>query len=246
MRASSLMTVGTVIGILTSAPVGAQEDLEGRWTIAVQGGTDSEISGDVIKSTTGTLLDRTVEVESQSYRNVYRPNLRGQLMIGYGVNPNQEIVARGSYYKSDAAEGQFFLVGTFEGSELFALLDPYEEYGVELAYRFYLASRTRLKSYIAPVGGVRFLDRVLISFSAPERGSGIANLPFYKSSSVGVFGADIGFTYDLGQTFYVGLEAGIRYQTKRSPSTLPPGISGMNEGGERWSAPVVVSLGFRF
>jgi hypothetical protein len=64
---------------------------------------------------------------------------------------------------------------------------------------------------------------------------------------VPVFGADIGFTLDLGSSFFLGLEAEIRYQTKLSPSDYTfPGLPGLNSGGNRWSSPVFVTAGFRF
>ena len=61
-----------------------------------------------------------------------------------------------------------------------------------------------------------------------------------------VFGLDIGFTYDLGSNFYIGLEAELRYQTKPSASTTAPGLTGINAEGDRWSAPVLAIVGLRF
>ena len=133
-------------------------------------------------------------------------------------------------------------------SDLAAILEPYEEWGVELGYLFYLAWRTRLKSFVAPVAGIRWTDRILIEqMSAADRGSFILNVPLYVASTVPVFGADIGFTFDLGSSLFLGLEAEIRYQTKLTASDSSfPGLRGLNSGGSRWSAPVFVTLGARF
>ena len=137
--------------------------------------------------------------------------------------------------------------GSVEGSDLFMQLEPYKEYGVDLSYRFYLAWRTRMKSYIAPAAGVKFLDRILIlSAFAPDRNSAIFNVPLYKASTVFVFGVDVGFTIDLGSTFYVGLEAQLRYQTSMTAAETFPGLRGINDGGDRLSAPVVLTAGLRF
>lgn len=237
----SLMVFALAAAVV--APATAQ-DLEGRWTVAFQGGTDSELSGKVISGVEGELFEQPVTIESRKYREIYNSDVRLQALVGYGVSSSGEIFVRASHYKMESPGG--VPVGTVAEDPLYAYLDPYEEWGVELGYRFYLASRTRLKSYIAPVGGVRFLDRMLLSLSAPDRGSAIFNLPMYNASTVAVFGFDVGFTYDLGSHFYIGLEAELRYQTKPAASGTAPGLAGINSEGSRLSAPVVATVGVRF
>jgi hypothetical protein len=247
MKARSSLVLVALAALLAPA-VGAQDvGLEDRWTIAVQGGLVSEVSGNVLTHTEGSLFERQVTVFSNSYRKIYETgfsDLYAGVTIGFGVTPNGEIFARGTRFNKTPVG---FFAGTVEGSDLVAILEPYDEWGVELGYRFYLAWRTRMKSYIAPVAGIRFTDRILITqMSAPDRGSFILNVPLYQASNVPVFGADVGFTIDLGSHFYLGLEAELRYQTKLSPAETFPGLSGMNDGGNRWSAPVFLTVGVRF
>ena len=61
--------------------------------------------------------------------------------------------------------------------------------------------------------GVRFVDEILVSFSALKQAVSIQNVPFSKEGAVPVFGLDIGFTFDLGEHFFLGIDTGIRYQT---------------------------------
>ena len=108
------------------------------------------------------------------------------ILLGFGVTPKTEIIVRGTFYEMKTPG---LLAGSVEGSDLFMQLEPYKEYGVELGYRFYLAWRTRMKSFIAPVAGVRWLDRILIeSAFAPDRNSAIFNVPLYRASTVFTFG----------------------------------------------------------
>ena len=127
-----------------------------------------------MKSASGTLLDRPVTIDSVRYRDVYAPDWRLQLLLGYGVGEKTELIARSTYYKSD---GTGVEAGTLGGTPLFAFFDvtEYEEVGFELGVRYYLA-QARLKSYIAPVVGVRFVDEVLVTFSAQEQGSSISRV----------------------------------------------------------------------
>ena len=245
MKARNSLVLVALAALLVPA-AGAQDiGLEDKWTVAIQGGLDSEITGDVLSDLQGSLFDREVTIFRRTWRQTYEPSFRrGAILLGFGVTPKTEIIVRGTFYEMKTPG---LLAGSVEGSDLFMQLEPYKEYGVELGYRFYLAWRTRMKSFIAPVAGVRFLERILIeSAFAPDRNSAILNVPLYRASTVFTFGADIGFTIDIGSHFYLGLEAEVRYQTKAEAADTFPGLAGINDGGSRLSAPVVLSAGLRF
>lgn len=245
MKARTWLTAAVVAASLAPGVAGAQ-GLEGRFSIAFQVGTQSEISGDLVKGVQGTLIDKPVTIEPIRYRDVYAPDLRLQGLLGYGVGEKVEIIARGTYYKADGTPVE---VGTFDEVPLAVYFEPYgayEEVGFEVGLRYYLAAASRLKSYVAPVVGARFLSEVLVTFSASEAGSSVQNVPFTEKSTVAVFGLDIGFTFDLGDHFFVGLDSGLRYQTAPSPFAASPGPAGINESDGKWSAPVAATVGVRF
>ena len=236
--------VAAAVSVLLPAATSAQ-GLAGRFTIAAQIGTQSEVAGDLLKSASGTLLDRPVTIDSVRYRDVYAPDWRLQLLLGYGVGERTELVARSSYYESD---GTGVEAGSMGGTPLFAFFNvtKYEEVGFEIGLRYYVSSQARLKSFVAPVVGVRFVNEILVTFSAQEQGSSIRNVPFSKEGAVPVFGVDIGFTFDLGERFYVGVETGIRYQAAAGQFDYLIGMTGIDDSDGRWSAPVVASIGVRF
>ena len=100
----------------------------------------------------------------------------------------------------------------------------------------------------AAVAGLRFVSELPSTFSVPAAGVVLSDVPFYDSSTVGVFGADLGFSFDFGKSVALGLETGPRYQT--GPSDLEglagTGLESINDTGSRWSMPVVATLRFRF
>jgi hypothetical protein len=245
MKARSWLAA-TVLGALLSPAASRAEGLQGRFSIVFQGGTQSELSGDLLKGATGTFVDKPVTFETKRYRDVYSPDLRLQGLLGYGIGTRIEIIARGTYYKAD---GTALEVGTFNGKQMFAYFDTYGEYeeaGVEAGLRFYIAAAGRLKSYVAVVGGARFLSETLVTFSIPDAGSLIENVPLNAKSTVPLFGLDLGFTVDLGDHFLVGVETGLRYQGAPSPLEGLPGFPQINDSDARWSSPVVASVGLRF
>jgi hypothetical protein len=256
MKVRSWLLTAAMVAVLPTVGYGA-EGLEGKFMMAVQVGTQSEVSGNLMQSAQGTLLSQPITIESIDYRDVYGPDVRYQLLLGYGVSSNSEIVARATYYKTDAAG---VAAGTLNGRPLLAFFGPrkgcretssqcedaYEEVGFEFGYRFYLASQTRLKSWIAPIVGVRFVEEVLVTFASQEAGSSITNIPFSKEGAIPVFGLDLGFSFDLGQHFFIGVDTGLRYQTAPPQFDYLLGLTKIDDSDGRWTAPVVASLGFRF
>jgi hypothetical protein len=86
------------------------------------------------------------------------------------------------------------------------------------------------------------------TFSVPAAGVVLNDVPFYDKSTVGVFGADLGFTYDLNENVALGIETGPRYQTGLSDleGLAGTGLEAINDTGSRWSMPVLATVTFRF
>jgi hypothetical protein len=243
MKARCWLVAAAVVILLPAAA--RAQGLAGRFTIAAQVGTQSEVSGDILQSATGSLFDKPVTIDSVRYRDVYAPDLRLQALIGYGFGERTEIIGRATWYE---AEWTGVEAGNLDGDALFAFFEPYnyEELGFEIGVRYYLATQSRLKSYVAPIVGVRFLHEILVSYSVQDAGSSVRFVPFSKEGAVPVFGLDIGFTFDLGERLFVGMDTGIRYQTAPGEFDYLPGLGAVDNSGGRWSAPVVAVLGVRF
>jgi hypothetical protein len=244
MKARSWLLTASLVVVLPSVGYGA-EGLKGKFTIAAQVGTQSEVSGNMLQSADGTLLSQPVSIESKRYRDVYGPDWRFQGLLGFGVTSKSEIIARGSYYKTDAAGVE---AGQISGRPLQVFFVPfaYEETGLELGYRYYLSSQARLKSYVAPIVGVRWLHEILVTFASQEAGTSITNIPFSQKGAVPVFGMDIGFTFDLGPRAYVGMDTGLRYQKAADQFDFLLGLTKIDDSDGRWTAPVTVVVGVRF
>ncbi|HET7292725.1 MAG TPA: hypothetical protein VFM88_09880 [Vicinamibacteria bacterium] len=221
------------------------EGLEGSWSVAFQGGTDLELSGSVHEGGTGTVLALPTNVEARSFGDVYKEGFRGQLEVGYGVSRAGEVFLRGSYYKMKSETLQ---VGTVAGLVLNADFAEYKEWGGELGYRHYFRVDKPFKLYVGALAGLRYVGELPSTFSVPAAGVVLSDVPFYDSSTVGVFGADLGFSYDLSQRVALGLETGPRYQTGLSDleGLADTGLERINDTGSRWSMPILATLRVRF
>jgi len=245
MKARSWLAA-TVLGALLSPAASRAQGVEGRFSLAFQGGTQSELAGDLLKGVTGTLFDKPITLDSKRYRDVYEPDVRLQGLLGYGIGERVEIIARGTYYK---ANGTALEVGRLEDAPIYAFFDPYGEYeevGVELGLRYYIAATGRLKSYVAPIVGARFLSETYVTFEVPDAGSAIRNVPLHEKSTVPVFGLDLGIIFDLGEHFFVGVDTGLRYQGAPKGADGLAGFPQIDDSDGRWSAPVSATIGARF
>ena len=242
MKARMWLTA-TVLAALLSPGVARAEGLQGHFSVAFEAGTQSILGGSLLQGAEGSLLGKPVTIESKSYRDVYAPDLRLQGTLAYGISTRMEIVARGTWYK---AEGTGLQVGTSNGNPVFAFFDPYEETGFEVGLRFYISTAGRLKSYVAPVVGARSMNEILVSFQVPAAGSALLNVPFNQKSTVAVFGLDLGFTFDLGRHFFVGVGTGLRYQAAPSQFDQLESLNSVDDASSQWTAPVVASIGVRF
>jgi hypothetical protein len=239
----TVLTAAVAAALLPGAA--SAQDLKGRWSLALEAGTDLELGGDVHDGGSGTVLGLPTSVEARSWSDVYDPSFRGQVSIGYGVGAASEVFLRGSYYKMSSETLQ---VGTVAGLTLNGDFAEYKEWGAELGYRYYLQADKPFKVYVGAVAGLRFVSELPSTFSVPAADVVLADVPFYDSSTVGVFGADIGVSFDLGASASLGLETGPRYQTGLSDleGLAGTGLERINDTGSRWSMPVVATLRFRF
>lgn len=242
MKARRIATAA-VLTVLLAGVASAAEGIAGRFAIAAQVGTQSELGGDILADGQGTIADRPVVFESVRYKDVYEPKARYQGFLGYGVSESVEMVLRGGYYKS---KGTGIKAGTLDGRDLFAFFPDYEEWNLEIAARYYIEHRSRLKSWVAPVVGLRSSKELVVSYSIPDVGTAILNVPFSNASTVPVFGLDIGVSFDLTPNLLVGLDSGLRWQGGPKGANSLPGLETVDDSTGRWTAPVMLSLGVRF
>ena len=248
MKARAIATAAVLAVLLAPSWASAAEGIAGKLAIAAQVGTQTELDGNLLASGESTLVDRPASFHSVSYRDVFASDVRIQGFIGYGVSEKVELVLRGGYYKSDGrgVEAGSLTGGTLAGAKIYAYFTDYEEWNLELAARYYIAHRSRLKSWIAAVAGVRATNNLYVSYSIPDAGIAVLNVPFNTDTAVPVFGADIGVSFDLTDNLLVGLDSGVRWQAASGDAKPLPSLSAIGASEGRWTAPVMLSLGLRF
>jgi hypothetical protein len=166
-------------------------------------------------------------------------------MGSFGLDYNKEAFATFAYNKMNATER---VTGSTGGYPLYTRFGNTSALDVEGGVRYYFRPEGPTRTYVAGVGGVRFLEDVGATIRVLELGLTLTGLEYFESSTVFLVGADTGVSRDLSDTIAIGAEVGLRYQPKPSPAPILPGtgLENINDTGGRWSLPISAFMTWRF
>jgi hypothetical protein len=239
-----LLTV-TVLLLITPVAVAHGQGVEGMRSLTVFVGTGVSLSGNAINEGVGTIEGKPAVLVEQAMSNHFSDALRLRFTGALGLDYNKEVFATFAYGKYN---GTHRIVGSVSGYPLTARFSNPDAFDVEGGLRYYLRPEGPLRTYLAGAAGLRFLEPTTVNFSVFEVGLSLDNLPYFKRSSLFIFGGDTGVSYGISNMFEVGAELGLRYQTKPAAEPLfaDPKLAGVNDTGNRWSLPISAFVKARF
>lgn len=257
---SSLAAAAAVSGLLsTSAYAGA-----GDWSFSLKGGPQFQVGGDVHDGTSAPVPDlgalnpdlagvgATLEIESRDYDDVYGTMWEIGGEIGYGLSDQGQAFALVSYTwgNGDRLQVGGAAVPALETTlPVFGDFDDFGAWGVELGYRHHFDADGNWRPYVAGRAGLQFVDSINATFTVPDAAITLADVAFYKSSTVFTGGLEVGISYAVGDGLMVGLESGIRYAGSLSDNDADIGGLGLgtiNDKGSRWSVPLLLNVSFSY
>src|SRR5262245_47928676 len=208
-------------------------------------GTGVSLSGNAINEGVGTIDGRPSVLVEQALSNHFSDALRLRFTGGLGLDYNKEVFATFAYGKYN---GTHRIVGSVSGYPLVARFSNPDAFDVEGGLRYYLRPEGPIRTYMAGAIGLRFLEATTVNFSVFEVGLSLDRLPYFKRSTLFIFGGDGGVSYDISDTISLGAELGLRYQGKPGAETLfaDPKLRDVNDTGSRWSLPISVFAKARF
>jgi hypothetical protein len=232
---------------LVLAPVAAAraQGVEGTRSATIFVGTGVSLAGDAIKEAVGTIDGKPSVIVEQALSNHFSDGLRLRFTGSMGLDYNKEAFATLAYGKYNGTER---IVGSVAGFPLLARLSNVDAFDIEGGLRYYLKPEGPIRTYVAGALGVRFLQATDVTFRVVEVGLTLANQPYFKGSTLLIFGGDAGISYDVSDTMALGIELGLRYQGKPEAERLfaDPKLQGVNDTGSRWTLPLSAFLRVRF
>ncbi len=244
MTLNRLLSVAALLLMSAVAPARAQ-GVEGTRSATIFVGTGISLAGNAINEAVGTIVGRPTVFVEQALSNHFSDALRLRGTGSLGLDYNKEAFVTLAYGKYNGTER---IVGSVSGFPLRARLSNADAFDIEGGLRYYLKPEGPIRTYVAGALGVRFLHATDATFRVTEVGLTLANLPYFKGSTLFLFGGDAGISYDVSDRAAVGIELGLRYQGKPGAEVLfaDPNLQGVNDTGSRWSLPISAFLRVRF
>ncbi|MEY2525648.1 MAG: hypothetical protein QOE73_419 [Verrucomicrobiota bacterium] len=231
-----------------------------RWYISIGAGTDFDYQGtDFFNGARALAFGGAVllDINSHTYDSVYNTNFyRIQGEFGYVLSRHLEVFGMFKYSHADSeiTSGSTATVD-LKGPVTFVLTDHWGDYsawGGELGLRyFFLPKEARFRPYVSISGGATAVDDIHL-LVVDDTGSTAFDGALYDSSVVGTVALLVGVEVAVSCHFSVGVDAGVRYETKldgNDSDLIDQGystISNVNNAGDRLYCPVTVYGKFRF
>jgi hypothetical protein len=224
---------------------GYAQGVEGTRAVTASVGTGVNLSGNAINEASGTIDGRPSVFVEQGLANHFSNALKLRFTYGQGLDYNKEVFGAFAWGKYNGTER---LVGSIAGYPMHARFTSADAIDIEGGLRYYLRPEGPARTYVAPVAGLRFLKATQVTFRVPDLGITLADQPYFKGSALFLVGGDAGYIYDVSDKAAVGLELGLRYQTKPGSEVLfaDPNLQVVNDTGSRWAIPISGFLMVRF
>jgi len=248
--------------IATSAHAAGPET--GRWSMAVLGGLDVPLNGDVHDGAIAAVpdlgplnpalagVDAELRIGARGHDRIYDTASTLGLSFGYGLSENSEIF--GQVQQTRASKGMVQVGGAYVpalATELpvYGAFDTYKALSAEIGYRHYFGQAGTVRPFVgARIGGTQ-TDAITATFTIPDGGITIADAPFYDKGWTVSGGLDVGVLMPVSETFSVTVATGLRYsgELKDDDSAIGGlGLARINDTGSRLSMPVTATLRWDF
>lgn len=237
--------VGLVLVLATTAAPAFAQGVENFRTVYFSFGTGVGLSGNVTEEAAGKIGGNPATIVQQAFSNHYSDGMRYKFGGSYGLSYNREVFASFGFGRFNATER---IIGSIAGYPLYGRFSNAKAYDLEGGYRYYFLPEGPLRTYVAGVAGLRFMQEVNSTLRVVELGLTFADRPYFGSSTLFVFGGDSGITYDVAEHVAIGGELSLRYTPKPAQVALElgSGFENINDTGSRWSIPINVFVIYRF
>lgn len=217
-------------------------------------GIESQIGGGTFL-TGDEAVNPAADIGRFSFKDAYDPGLRAEAGVSYAINPYTKVSATG-FITEGKSDGNISF-GTVGAQPLTGEFSDYKAKGIEMGVRRYFdpapAPIVRsMRPYIEGRVGATHIDEIEIR-NAQLGGVniGTGTLGLYESDWVPSAAGLIGFESPLTPRSTIGIETGLRYTGKPDSNTtgqFAPGapLEGINDGGARWSVPLMLRGRYRF
>jgi hypothetical protein len=235
--------------------------LTGKFSLMPKIGTDFTVGGTFVKAakisdsiTIGSVsITSAISSDSQGFDDVYHSPVSTGLNLNYGLTDFTEVFIGLGYLKAkskefDAATSD--VVGTFGSATasisepITAEFDDYHETSLSIGARHFFGRFRALSPFVSIEGGVKHTDKIELELSLG--GETASDITFYDESWTPNFGTGVGVLFEIKDNISFMAETGLHYDFQLNEDNTDwrggEDYENVNDGGERWSVPLMFSL----
>jgi hypothetical protein len=244
MRTRSLVGPFILAVLLVPWLAAAQTQNEPKWSLSFDIGGQKPVSGEVFGADSGFVLGFPTEVASASYADIYGTGFYLAGGVGYRVLPRGEMRGSAGFTLNAAERVQ---VGTVPSLPLFAQLDDYKAFALDVGYRHYV-SAGRIQPFVGGVFGFTRIDTIEITLTVPAVNATLPDVPMYQSSVVPAAGFTGGVQFLVNQNFAVqgGIDVRWHGDLKQNEGLQGTDLEAVNDHSSRWAMPITGGVSLRF
>ncbi len=247
MRTQDVVAFAVAGLLVASAPVAAQAQGTGAWSVSFDVGLDSSMSGDIYDRSQGNLSGQPVQISARPYSS---PGLAWSVGIGRSLSDRIEFRVRvaGTSNSNDRQHTGRVGIANINGS-VFSELDKLTEFGLDLGLRAYWLNGRSVQPYVGGFVGFARVSAISGSFDSPDATFVFDNdLDLYADSTAAAGGASMGLLFNRSDSFgwYVNFDIRWRGNLKGTDTDLAgTNLETLNNSGSRINSPLSVGARFR-
>lgn len=245
--------------LMAAGPAFAAGPEQGKFSMAVFGGADRPVSGDVHSGAVAPVPDlgplnpalagvsAELRIRSRSHEQIYGTAKFWGLELGYGLSDRSELFLQARETSADEGRvrvGAAYVPALATELDVFGRFSGYDAYAWEVGYRHYFRDGGRVRPFVAARVGATETDAIRATFEIPDAAITIANAPFYEKAWAMSGGLEAGVHVPFTERFSMRFAAGVNYIDDLSDDDAAIGGLGLatiNDTGSRVSVPLSIT-----
>lgn len=250
--------------LMAAGPAFAAGPEQGKFSMAVFGGADRPVSGDVHSGAIAPVSDlgplnpalagvsAELRIRSRTHEQIYGTAQSWGLELGYGLSDRSEVFLQARETSADDGRvrvGAAYVPALATELDVFGRFSGYDAYTWEVGYRHFFRDGNRVRPFLAARLGATETDDIRATFEIPDAAITIEDAAFTEKKWAVSTGIDVGVLMSVSERFSITAQAGVRYidDLEGDDSAIGGlGLGSINDTGKRVSVPVSVAARLDF
>jgi hypothetical protein len=244
MKAVSGALFFAIISLTGTLAFGQDAPLEeGRGMAWGAVGFQGDLGGSVNSGGIGSVSGFRGELDANTWGERYDVAIMFRVGGAYNFTSNSQLFGEITWEQAEADTAEAGLIG---GQPLEVKFSDYQGTSFDVGYRYFFGTEMATKPFIGAAVGYQRLQDITISLSSVPLN--VTDVPFYDDSWVFGWRVGTGFLMDINERFGWQVTLDLKYAGQLSDQSGigTVGFERINDGGNRWTLPILVGAYAKF